>query len=103
MQVAASSENDHTRSYQTRGGKVMPDLSAYPLVFFQAVCTQNKPGNQSNKNDTIYVRMSKIQTCKGNFCTSTYHVSGLISTAKDGHFIEEIPERMHQEWLSLTT
>ena len=55
------------------------------------------------KNDTIYVLMLKKLTCKGDSCV--YHASGLIATTKDGYFylsVGEIPERKHQEWLSLT-
>ena len=53
------------------------------------------------KNDTIDVLMLKKLTCKGDFCASQYHASGLIAKTKDGYFylfVGEIPVRMHQEW-----
>ena len=52
------------------------------------------------KNDSIYIYMLKKQTCKGDFCAS-----GLIAMTKDDcfyRFVGEIPEKMYQEWLSLT-
>ena len=52
-----------------------------------------------------FMFMSKKQTCKGDFCASTLAASDLIATTKDSYFyffVGEIPERMHQEWLSLT-
>jgi hypothetical protein len=52
-------------SYQTRGGKVLPDMF---VDRFEGIFVRTEP---SGKNDSIYTYMLKKQACNSDFCAST--------------------------------